>query len=187
MNPTKSAIKLDLLHEQGVVFDDMLEGKERLVHELAGSIHAIRQAKERVVPAVLAAVNLDFDEGKLDTLSSPLEISGYIKQQVARVQNGLDNMLMNLERERIVSEGRVAQLKEVVAHTKKVRDTELVALKEFKASVEAGEAEPDGRPGLSAADDIAQRRATAQAAKAAEAHPPTKGKKRKGAGGASDA
>jgi hypothetical protein len=175
MNPEKAQIKLALLAAQGSQWDDWLEGKEKTQHEMAGAILAIRQARERVFAPIQALVAKDAEEGKLDKMEG-LEFKAYVFKQLERVALALENMQMNAEREKIIAEGRAAQMRDVVAVTKKLYDAEHTALVELQKQVAAGEAEPDGRPAMSASEDIAQRRAEAQAAKAAKV-PPTKGKR----------
>jgi hypothetical protein len=184
MNPDKAKIKLSLLASQGNQWDDWLEGQERVQHEMAGAIMVLRQAREKVFAPIQAVVAADLLEGKFASMGAA-EVKAYVFKQLERAQFALENMQMNAEREKIVSEGRAAQLRDVVAVTKKAFDAEQVALTEFQKQAEAGQAEPDGRPAMTPAEDIAQRRAVAQAAKAPTAPKAApKGKHRKGANGA---
>ena len=178
MNPEKSNIKLALLHEQGVKWDDWLEAKERQQSEMDGAILALRQARERIFNPIFAAVKADLDGGKLDKLE-PLEFASYVNKQIKRVELALQNMQMNAERERIVAEGRAAQMRDVVAMTKDTFKGEQTALVAHQESAKAGEIDKSGRPAMSASADIANRRAKAKKAK--------KRTRKKGANGAAHA
>lgn len=176
MNPLKAQIKMAFLQEQGEQFDDLLEGKERTQHELAGAVMALKQAHERITPGILAAVAADLDSGVFATLHEPLEIRAYVVKQLTRVTLALENMQFNVEREKILAEGRAAQLREIVAATKKALDKEAADLAAHSAAVAAGQEDTSGRPAMSAAEDIAQRRADAAKLKQT-AVKPTPGKR----------
>jgi hypothetical protein len=164
MNPDKAQIKLAFLHDQGVQLDDMLESRESQVKELAGAISILKQARNLIFGPVLSAVAEDVKAGSLP--ADPLQIQSYITKQFQRLELSLENIQMNAERERFATEGRAAQLRDLVAITQKKFHDEQVSLAAYVAAAEKGAVAPDGRPTLSAAEDIARRRAEAQAAKA---------------------
>lgn len=163
MNPDKSAIKLDLLFTQGVVWDDWLESKSVQLHEQTGAIRVLKDAQARIVGPIQEQVAADVESGVVAALEG-LALKAYIMKQLERVNLALANMQMNVERERMITEGRAAQLRDVVAFTKKIHDAEAQALTEHRQKVAAGQA-ADGRPTMTPAEDIAQRRAAARATK----------------------
>jgi hypothetical protein len=175
MSPDKAEIKLAVLHQQGSQWDDWLEAKVRQQAEMAGAVLALRQAREKLIAPIRAAVQEDSQAGKLATLDG-LQILEYVQKQLTRVELALENMQMNAERERIIAEGRVAQMREVVAATKKAFDGARAAVDAHQAAVASGAAEESGRPVMPAAEDIEQRRAAARAEKAQVAMAPSPAK-----------
>ena len=164
MNPEKAQIKIALLHQQGSQWDDWLEAKERQKTEMSGAVTVLRQARDKIIAPIMAAVREDADKGVLGNLQG-LQLQAYVFKQLDRVELALENMQMNAERERMVAEGRIAQMRDVVEITKKAFDEEKTALALHQQAVASGEKDVMGRPTLSAADDIAQRKADAKAEK----------------------
>ena len=164
MGITKSEIKMSAINELGNAVDDMLETAQREMHQANGAKSALVTA-QRKVEELANVVASDLDEGVIEKLcEEPMEVAKYINRMIKRAGGVIDNLATTAEVQRIQAIGSAASLKVVVGIAKRMHDAEEAKVKAGIAREVGAEGE-GARPVMSAADDIAQRRAEARAEK----------------------
>jgi len=180
MNPVKSQIKISVLNSVGHDIEKLVTIQRAKGSEAEGASQALKIVLEKL-PQITKIIQDDIDNASIAdvVIEGPLAVGAYCIKQVSRCMNIVENLLMNAERSKIQNEGRVAQTQLILERIAKSCDEESDKLENFladqlannnksdtKSSEDASQLDiPDGRPKMSAADDIAQRKAEAKADK----------------------
>ena len=162
MNVEKAAMKMELTQGWGKRMEEVEEAAKRDVHRLEGSAEALKQA------AVALDAHRGFYQKQVDSGELTGEQCTLVMDVITRCVGGLQNLLdrVNINTQR--KQGEVQAIARTIDMLGKDYKNEKAKVEAVAAAVESGEY--DARPSaMSAADDIARRRAEAQAAKA----PPT--------------
>jgi hypothetical protein len=177
---SKTLIKRDVVHDFGCKIDDIRENNEKEILVSQAAKAAFLQA-QKAVEAICAVVEQDFDSGALEAVlkdSSALKLLEYIKRQIMRGGGACDNLATAAQLQLFRAEGALAATTQILDMAKKEHDRAVEVLEGIRRAIEAGEADEDPdtgdysvRPvggGVSAAEDLANRRAEAKAAKASK-------------------
>jgi hypothetical protein len=180
MGITKSEIKMSAINELGSAVDDMLETAQQEMYQAGGAKNALVTA-QRKVEELANVVAVDLDEGVIEKLcEEPMEVAKYVNRMIKRAGGVIDNLATTAEVQRIQAVGAAASLKVVVGIAKKMHDREDEKVKAGRAAGVGPEGESP-RPTMSAADDIAQRRAEAKAEKEGKSNGKSNGEPKKAA------
>lgn len=166
-NPVKAQIKIGTINELGASLDDMKEGAEKEALRLEGYLRAVKDI-ETGIQSVSEALNLELKETAFDGyLGEPLKVAELVKRYLGRCMGVADNLKVRTQKMRLVQEGQVLGLTAAIQRAKKMIDEEAKKIDVSEPIPQTDIASNAGRPNMSAAEDIAQRRAEAKAAKAA--------------------
>lgn len=171
-NPLKAQVKIGTINELGNSLEDMKEGAEKEALRLEGYLRAIGDF-EKGIQSISEALNLELKETAFDGyIGEPLKVAELVKRYLGRCMGSADNLKVRTQKMRLVQEGQVLGLAAAIQRAKKMADEEA---KKIQGAVGVGPlSQTDissnaGRPDMTAAEDIAQRRAEAKAAKEAAA------------------
>lgn len=174
MGIEKLDVQIGTLGDHGDKLDNLRAEAERQVYRWEGAKEALGGAAEKI-SALNAHVDKEIEAGTFQEFGDlGLKAAALVKKWVTRSAALTENLGLNADAARIRSQGVLDGLAAAVKLTQKEYDAKIARKKEFERSIEEGiPAEVAERPHLSAAEDIAQRRA--EAAKAKEG-PKSKGK-----------
>ena len=181
MNLDKSEFKIDLARNWGRRFEEMETGTKTLVLRLEGNIDGLQKA------AVALNESRNYYQQQVDDGQLTFEECKLAMKVIDRCIGSLDNLAEGAKVTRFMRQGELSGFKKVLDFLEKTHKEEVGRVKAVAAMVESGEVDPRGglrvvdgeaRKVVSAADDIAQRRAEAKAEKESSEPPPKKPKRK---------
>jgi len=180
---SKILLKKDIVHDLGCKYDDAyaVALKEIARADAAKQAYLVAQQK---VEALCQGVQEDLEDGTLEKAlnkGAPV-LAEYVKRWLMRAGGACDNLATAAKMQELRAEGAASTWKAIVDATKKDYDRTMVQLQAIHDAMEDDAADVDPvtgdvsvRPGgaqASAAEDIANRRAEAKAAKEAKEEAP---------------
>jgi hypothetical protein len=137
----KSELKQLVTHEIGVRVEDSLESAKRDLHALEGRVTAFTDGA-KTVEAMLAHVDKDIEEGKMD-----LPTAEHAKRYLVRSVNALTNLAQQAVNYRIAQAGKVAGIEGTMVMLKNMIDSEKTKVEALLAAASAPPVEnPRDRP-----------------------------------------
>lgn len=163
MNLLKSELKQMVTSEVGARVEDALEVAQRELFTLEAKKVAFHEGA-RAVEALMASVDKDIDEGKMD-----LPVAEIVKRYLSRSVNALQNMSQQAANFTVAQSGKVQGLQQTVSLLKAIVDDERKKLEQMRAAMVAEVSSPSD--GARPPPTIKQQRLAeeAEALKAAEA------------------
>lgn len=198
MNLAKAEVKILTLQSLAKELDDQRQAAVNSYQQAVGGKAALEDALNKFQEIAKAADEAR-DTGKLDEYGDPMLVATAIKRYLGKAGGSLENLILCQTLAISEQKGRVEGVDRSITVTKKQYEAERGKVQLYQQMLESGQVEvggeppenvvplrpdapavplgapggvPGGRPG--AAEDIAQRRAEAKAAKAEKAKAPVK-------------
>lgn len=131
MNLDKSDLKIQTANELGCRLDDLLEGSQKELYRLEGSVTSFKKSMTSIED-LEKVVDKEMDEGKFD-----LEVATHIKRFTDRARQMLLNMALNAENLRLMQLGKIQAYEHSVSSTKKFVTDEASRAAQLREAVEA--------------------------------------------------
>lgn len=147
MNLGKAEVKIDVANELGCRLDDMLEGAQKELYRVEGSIRAF-QAMGQAIDGLMKIVDQEMDEGKFD-----LDGAAHIKRFVKRAHQMTINLTLQSENNRFMQMGRIQGAEMSVQVTKKFKDDEISKVATLQKALEENRAKSANGSHEMVADD----------------------------------
>lgn len=161
-NPQKAQVKIETITELGNNLDDLREGAHQETFRLEGYSRAVKDIEEGIL-SVAKALNLEVKAGEVDDTMSKA-----IKRYLTRCMGSVDNLKVRNQKAYLVQQGKVQGLQTAVQQAKKMVDAEAQKIPSVEVGAPIDQMDV-GRPTMSAAEDIQQRREETRKAKEAKA------------------
>jgi hypothetical protein len=191
MSVEKSELKILIMNNVGADIEDRLEGAERTVHQLEGSMNALSQAAQTVPSQMCAKVEVLLGEGKVikDGMTA-LEVAELLKKYINKCGDFLTHLSQVAGKKLPTQQGEVVGLQVAIDIVKSKKEVELQNVRDIAAHLDTlkskeaageevgesarGTSRPSGvRPGKSS---LADRRKEAKKDKASVKKKPGKKK-----------
>lgn len=160
MNLDKATLRMELAQSWGKLIEESETASRHQVLRCEGGVAALKQAADAIeshrayYQRAVDAGELDFDGCKL------------CMQVIDRCIGGLHNLEEKAHVQQQVHHGKAIGVGAALAVLENQYQTEKRKVESVVSLIEQGDLDQDGRPTMRAADDLAQRKAEAKAAKA---------------------
>lgn len=129
----KSAIKLELLQDQGLKLEDLLEASHRQLAAHDGAKQALRQHAHQTAQ-LAGLVDRDSAAGTLD-FASPAAAAAYVKQLIDRIAQGLLGAAQHQETLQLTAQGEISAYRGLLAQYLKDVTAEKAKLQALQQAV----------------------------------------------------